>query len=61
MEMDFLARANHFLPFFQTAVNCCSWKQFFFNWNSENEFFVDWKQCFSFQAFFLLIEDITEI
>ena len=25
---DFLASGNHFLPFFQTPVNCCQWKQF---------------------------------
>ena len=57
MKIDFLASGNHFLPFSQTAVNCCQWKQFFINWNiffsqsfipaSGNEFFVYWKSyCF---------------
>ena len=29
MEADFLARGNDFLPFSQTAVNCCLWKHIF--------------------------------
>ena len=71
MKTDFLASGNHFLPFSQTAANCCQWKFFFFNWNiffsqsfiaaSENEFFVYWKQNFLIPSFFLLMENITEI
>ena len=70
MKTDSLASGNHFLPFSQIAANCCHGSSFFFNWNiffsqsfiptSEKELFVDWS-IFLFQAFFLLIENITEI
>ena len=63
MKTDFLASGNHVLPFSQTAVNCCQWKQFFLQLeHSENEFFLSTgNSIFLFQAFFPLMENITEI
>ena len=29
MQTDFLASGKNFLPFFETAVNCCQWKVVF--------------------------------
>ena len=71
MKTDLLASGNQFLPYSQTTVNCCQWKQFFLQLSSffsqsfipvsENKLFVYWKQYFFIQSFFLLMENITEI
>ena len=65
METDFLASGNSFLPFSQTAVNCCQWKQFFLQLE---HFFVICLQficlletVFLYSKFLLLIENITKI
>ena len=71
MKTDFLACGNHFLPFSQTTVNYCQWKQFslqlehifqpILHSSCRNEFFVYWKQYFFVSSFFQLMENITEI
>ena len=71
MKTVFLASGNHFLPFSQTAVNCCQCKQFFpqLEHNFQqilhsvggNGFSVLRKQCFLIRAIFLLMEAIIGI
>ena len=72
MKTDFLACLNHFLPFSQTAVNCCQWKQFFSSTGTyflanpsfrqvKTSFFVYGKQCFFIPSIFLLKKNIAEI
>ena len=60
METDFLASGNSFLPFSQTAVNCCQWKQFFLQLE---RFFVICllEIVFLYSKFLLLTENITKI
>ena len=70
MKTDFLASGNHFLPFSQTAVNCCLECSFFFNWDIFlSQFFIptsEWKilstgnSIFFIPSSFPLMENITE-
>ena len=69
MKTDLLASGNHFLPFSQTAVNCCLECSFFFNWDIFlSQFFIPTSEKFClpetvfflFQVLFPLMENITE-
>ena len=71
MEADFLARGNDFLPFSQTALNCCLWKHIFstgtyFSANLsfrlvKTRFLFTGNSIFFISSFFLLLEKIIEI
>ena len=71
MKTDFLASGNHFLPFSQTAVNCCQWKQFFLQLEHIFQPILHsdyWKRVFCvlegvffIPSYFLLMWNITEI
>ena len=68
---DFLPSGNQFLPFFQTAINYCQWKQFILklghvvsptpHYGSGDEFFVYWKQCSFIAGYFLQVGTVIEI